>query len=444
MPLFTVIADKPGSARLTMSSAAAWRLIISVLFVAWTTGYWWAKSLGEDFTSIYFGARVYGTHALYAAELTDFPTGDDPTWKHVIDQTDYPGGRWHPYVHIPLLARTLAPIFTRIDYQSALRLMVLINAICLVVIVFTAAKLACRALLRPVPFALALIVFASTTPVQSAMDFAQTTPVIVAATLAALVLADRRPMVAGILLAAVTAVKLSPVLLVAVLVFLPRQRRAAMYAAIFGIVIGTINLLVCGASLTKEWISTALRASKSALFMDVNQNPTTALISAAHPHTQMGAGIPLITPIWVKVTVLAITLTCTAFAYLVWRKLGPAGRLSLGASWALCFIPLVTVAISWNHYHIVMVFLVAQLLGLAYATPPSHARELIVGGAIITVLLEMLPWSTAPLLPSLANSQLTAGGAWVATFGFLALTAAHATSARTTTTPLRATEPIRT
>lgn len=411
----------PHRAQRLWQSGAVTRLIISALFVTWMTGYWWAKMSGEDFTSLYFGARVLragAPDALYASEPTDFSAVDNPHWSAAIAHSDFSGKYFHPYVHIPMLARALGPLTDELSFTAMARWLVVLNAIALVAIVWAVARMLLPQLLRPAFFTAGLVVMASIKPATMALDYGQTTPIIVALALLALLYAARAPVVAGVLLAIAVLIKLTPALLILYLLVRPGRRRAGCVAVVATLLGGVANVLLVGRHLTREWIDVVLQTGQQGLAFVINQSPTSALLLGLRPGDAPGVPSPVTVPPWIAVTVFAITATLGLCGLAVLWWLPDTMRDGIWVTLLLCLVPLALPPVAWTHYYISIVFIVVLLVSYGLALGPRGRGWAFTAAAVIA-LLNMEPWVSSALFPSVWNSQVSVGGAWSAVAGTL-------------------------
>ncbi|WP_267626796.1 glycosyltransferase family 87 protein [Gordonia sputi] len=403
------------------ASGAAARWVISAAYVAWTSGFWWAKMSAEDFTSLYFGARVLrggAPHALYSSEPTDFSVVDNPHWSAAIAASDFTGEYWHPYVHIPLLARLLGPLTEMLSFTAMARWLVVLNAIAVVLIVWTVARMVLPQMLRPAFFAAGLLVVASIKPTTMALDYGQTTPLIVAAALLAVLYSARAPILSGVVLAAVVLIKLTPALLIMYLLMRPGRRTAGVTAILATLAGAGLTVWAVGRDLTGEWIEVVLQTGRQGLAFVVNQSPTSALLMGMQPGDSPGVPSPLEVPAWVAVTVFAITATVGLCGLAVVWWLPDSMRDGVWVVLLLCLVPLALPAVAWTHYYISIVFLVAVLISYGLALGPT-GRGWVFTAALTVVLLNTEPWVWSAVFPSVWDSQVSVGGAWSAIAGTL-------------------------
>ena len=165
-------------------------LLPALVAAAWVAGeaaVWW-DAPSNDLTSVYLGARLLdeglGDH-LYAHDPVLFVRVDDAEWARVAAATDV-GPVYHPYVHIPLVAAAAVPAATRLSFGTMSRVMLLANLLAMALAVWLAGCLYCPSLNRWWAYALSLGVLGLSIPGQFSLSLAQTTPLILAAVVAAL------------------------------------------------------------------------------------------------------------------------------------------------------------------------------------------------------------------------------------------------------------------
>ena len=190
---------------------------------------------GDDLSASYVGCRVLasgnGSH-LYAHDATDFSDiGTDMVWTATAQQAQF-DGTLHPYVQTPLWAFGLKPLCTRMNFPWFQRLFNAVALLCFAGSIWLIAFYWSPALLNAWGMASVLAILWFSVPFQYAMALTQTHVLFFAMTIAALVLAERRPGWAGLLLAGAVAVKLTPGVLVAYWL-LTRRWRAALSAVVW-------------------------------------------------------------------------------------------------------------------------------------------------------------------------------------------------------------------
>lgn len=393
-----------------------YRTLIGSVFAVWWTSVWWKLAANDDFTSLFIGARVLKDGhpgALYTSVPTDFATVDNPYWTKALIDENFSGVFWHPYVHLPLFAKILGPVTDWMDFPTASRWLVVLNSIAVVVIVWAVGKLFWKTLLQPPVFAGALLILASTQPLRKGMELGQTSPLIIAAVLLALVLAVKHPWGSGILLAVATAIKLTPVLIVIFLLARRKTRKAGLGAVGVGALLGISSILTTGLKLNQEWLDVALKTGSQGLTLAMNQSPVGAMLASGMSGIGAARVAPMTIPSWVAAAALILTIAFVAASCAVVWWLPDSQRDPLILA-LLLTLPLGLMRISWTHYYIVIIVAVALIGAYSQALASPVARGWLALSGLIVVLLNTEPWAWNSVFPSLANSTAYRGGAWSA------------------------------
>ncbi len=346
-------------------------LIILAVWAAWTIrayiGHW-----APDLSAIYMAARFYGLgdfDLVYASPARFFGTDYPQSWVQATAALGYPGQQTFPYIYPPLWAAVFAPIATRTDPMTFFA-----GAYFVQIAALAAAPLLAWRLMRPaLPFSLfaGLSVVLLSTSVIAAHAAFHSQPQITVTVLILLAferLASNRPVTAGAVLGLAAALKVAPVLLVAIFL-IERQYRAAIACIAVAGALALASLIIAGPDLHGVFLEKIRLLGQQLVIWDLNISLRAALyqlneLAAGRPFPASSVAQPLLVaaPVWVG---LVATGILGAAAALIWR----ASRATpqpprLGLRLAAGFLILTLCApLSWAHHYLLVLLLVPALYG---------------------------------------------------------------------------------
>lgn len=424
--------------RTRLFPASVWALAaVFALVSAWSSA---RTGQPDDLAAWWIGARLVAegqANSLYAVDPVDFSSHTGPQWAQQAQLVAELAPFAHPYVHIPLLAYVLAPLSAVTTFESFAAAVALINGASMTLLVAAAISLWTR---RPAPAHLVVIgtslVWVSTAG-KSALFLGQSTPMILAAIAMALALSRTRPVVAGVLLAGATLIKVTPVVLVAGMLLFASRRRAGLVAAILSVAGLVLSTLLAGVSVTKEWIATVRAMGSKSLVGPMNSSLDSLFGKRTDPllpiQTMDGSSsaalavkIAIVVVVLVLLFVLCgtrsdhifeiasvtVLLTAMALSGVVWvhygivATLAITGVLLLHRNWLgafallFAFAPLGEIydsaettpaALPWATLALILVPMLALILGEVYAHRPVSIRSIRAG-----VLRELRPTTRRP------------------------------------------------
>ncbi|HIW95386.1 MAG TPA: DUF2029 domain-containing protein [Candidatus Corynebacterium gallistercoris] len=324
---------------------------------------------------------------LYSIDPSDFALTEDPVWAEKIANGST--SAWpHPYVHAPFIAQFMSLVVKIASFDFSVYLLTVVSGWALVVTIAAAWYLWTSARIPWVPSVLASALGWCTVAFQSSIYLGQTSPLIFAGVAYSLAAAHRYPLRAGIILGIVSAVKLTPALLIAVALVFPSRRRAGWVALFTGIVLAAISLFVGGSSLFSDWLETIRIIGDTVQVAPVNISYASIVSSELVENSAAIVPIvndPPVHAIWVPRAVAAIL--CILVVCAAWRS---------NKAWAVVAIGMLTITtaaggILWEHYLLVAVLPLAGIWTSGKVIPQRLA--------IVTALLLVPPlgYSGSPL-----------------------------------------------
>ena len=343
---------------------------------------------GDDLASSYVGCRLIATGQqahLYAHDPRNFAAiGPDDPWQEAADRGGYTAFL-HPYVQTPLWGYALVPICRHTSWPEFQWIFASLALLSFAALVYVVARCWAPALLHPAWLACVLLAVWFFTPFQYSMRLMQTHVFFVLATVAAVLLANRRrPLVAGLLLALAATVKITPGVLV-IYWLVRRQWRAALSAAAWSAVLWLLTRLIAGPQLmatysaTLQWISHTLLPA-------MNNQSLAAWWMDFSIQVKFDSFRPLPLPSGLRLVCSGLlVLTAVLGGWLDRRHNDRSGVAPMGALvtmvGATAFAP-----IEWTHYSIV---LIVPLMVFAQYARPQRAPWL--WGVMAAIVLLNLP-----------------------------------------------------
>lgn len=367
---------------------------------------WHGRSQPDDFASLWGGAllvaRGQADH-LYDFDPQDFSAWSGPAWAQIIPEltTPFP----HPYVHLPALAGALAPLTRVMSFATAVDALILASGAATVVLVAAAVRLWTGRPCPTAPAALATVALLLSTPVALGTWIGQTTALILAAVAYGLAAPHRRWWLAGPVLGVAAAIKLTPLAVIAAMIFFPTHRRTGLAAAATA---GLASLAVGGVSVCTAWVAAVRRVGALVPVNPVNQSVHSVLAQARGVLADAGADVVSPTvPAAGAGQALALALAgvlAAAIAAAAWTL--PAWRYPVIMTGAL-IVPMACASILWTHYLSVVVVPLAALAALPLR--PRWRGALITASAGLCALAYP-PFSAAVGAPLPAPGVVDGGG----------------------------------
>lgn len=324
------------------------------------------RQAGDDWASLWIAGVIardgQRTH-LYDHHPEDFAAWFGPVWEqhaHSGDFSPYP----HPFVQLPLVAELLSPLTRVFSFNASLLVLTVASGWALAVLIASAWHLwVWRTIPTGVLIAVATVTWLSV-PFQDAIHLGQTTPLVLAAVAYALAAAVRHPTAAGIILAAATAVKLSPILLVVLFLAFRRTRRAGWRAVGAGAVLGAVSLVTAGWGTHVVWVERLREISAGAVVAPASESISSLLLFERWERRWEEDGVVVLTvvdaPGWVTgVTVVVAVLLAGLVVVTAWRRRELAYEL---LTVGLFVVVTLTSGLVWTHYFLLLVVPVAGIV----------------------------------------------------------------------------------
>jgi uncharacterized membrane protein len=366
---------------------AAVLLIFTVLGVAL---HW--QATGADLASSYYGCRLLATHKashLYSRDPADYGSVADPVWTQLARATGFPAvKRLHPFVQIPLWAWSLEPLCTRVDFPRFNQLFLCFVSFCLSAAIWLIARYWASRTCNPLWIAAICLVLSSSTAYANTMALTQTQVLFVLLTIAALVLAeDKRPILAGLLLASAAAVKITPGLLV-IYWLLVRQQRAAVNFAGFSLLLAGLSVLTTGWAVNLAYLHNLGQISNMLLVSSNNQSLAAWWMGPSYPYSETLAWHALPLPGLVKLTSAFLSIASVVAGGLLDRRARMSGiaRPPYGAAFALLGAT-VFATIAWDHYFVLLILPLMLLLDACLGRASLLFRVVLAASIVVVVRL---------------------------------------------------------
>ena len=338
-------------------------LLTAFVAVTWIS---WHSSSGDDLSSSYFACRLMAKgnqDAIYSHDAKRFPIVRKPAWFSEAHDVGFKGFL-HPYVQIPLFAASLRPLCMSMSFDAFNCLFVLINAISIAGMVWLSMKVLFPSVVSPLPILGILLWLWFSNPFQYTMHLTQTHPIILLATLGALILAERKmEFLSGFLLACAVIIKITPVLLL-VYWAINRKWKSIVWFLLAFIGFLLTSLALAGTALNFAFLSELKRIS-NVLLVSWNNQSFAAFVMGYYYPSEVKDWFVLPLPSWLKLAGTCMALCTIALAGWL-RRLGAEE----GATVSIALIGMTIFAsIAWSHYYILLIVPIAYLIKRAATLP---------------------------------------------------------------------------
>ena len=388
-------------------------LISLVLLALWAL---WAfakyrTGWGGDLAAVWFAGHfaAQGQLDLIYAAPPDFFGGTPPQWLPLhdalgLDQTN-PA---FPYIYPPLWAGLMAPLTETLSPHAFQQVFLALNILLLAGCVLLAEQIARPASMSPLVFRLwSIATLALATPATVALGLNQPSIIVAFLILLAGTIMVKRPVLSGAAIAVASAIKLTPVVFVAIYFMLPRKNTTARKHSLiaFCVVSATLagaSILLMGWPLHRAFLDQLDLASSKSIWSTINPSARILILDLGH---KLGLSAPLDPsrasqtlmllrmPLWPGLVMggIAVLLGARAFALARPRHGAPARALAvLGMSIGLFLLG----PLSWLHYLIVPMLLAPALIA-------GLSRR-----ASIAILALILIANSNPVLNIFAHNKL--------------------------------------
>lgn len=206
---------------------------------------------------------------LYSINEHDFamPRGD--VWLDTIAHSDVTGFP-HPYVHAPFLADVMSLVVQVMSFDASVIVLAIVSGWALVVLIASAWFLWFEEEIPTMTLLFGILLGWVSTAFQSSLILGQTSPLIFAGVAYGLAASRVHPVRAGIALGLVSAVKLTPIVLVLICVAFPRARKTGVVALGTGAIAVLYSIVVSGWNVFTSWWDTLQDIMGSVMVAPVN------------------------------------------------------------------------------------------------------------------------------------------------------------------------------
>lgn len=349
-------------------------LIWAALGAYFMRAYWGGWPL--DLTALYFAGHFFQTGAfseVYGAQDVFIWSAPPEAWQDLARQLDGPPMQVMPYVYPPLWAGLMAPVTTLVGFGAFAKIVFALNLVCFGLIglmVFDWARRFPHA--EHLRFSLYSLLACGGLLVGNASNMllilGQPQVVVTTLTVGAFWCAMRgRAISAGAMLALAAALKLTPLLFVALFVF-DRNWRAVASFAVVGATLAGASVLLAGWPLHQIFLDRLAIVQDSLLVSQINLSlelgfyEVAALITGqadldiAHPYH-------LPRPAWTGLLAKLIFLVGAALIWILPRSRPATERLFLRFL-AFALLSILCAPLAWSHYLILPLVLLPGVLGL--------------------------------------------------------------------------------
>lgn len=342
----------PTLAKPSLLPLAGWVLVvISATFAAIKIT---PTAHGDDWSSLYIGGMLAGQgnwHEAYAVHPHDFSLTDSEVWEQ-MRQEHTTVNVAHPFVHNPGVALFMAVFSNLFSFTETMYILTFISGACAPLIPAAAYKFwTSKTISWPYLIAGTLMVWISE-PFLMSLQLGQTSPLILTSCMLALALAKDNPVMASLMLSLATFVKLTPIIVIAGLLFIPSTRRAGIYTALMA---GAwfSSLIVVLHDPIGIWIESLKEHGSAFLVSPINA----AISSVIYAPMRTNEGVAIVTDVSSSpVTfVMGIVISVTGLVFLnAWRK---SYKFPEESFLMLCLLgPMCVASILWIHYSVVLIF----------------------------------------------------------------------------------------
>ena len=369
---------------------------ISGIFSAWL---WSTRSQPDDWAALWIAGMLFRRGQqdhLYDHHPEDFSVLHGPAWLEAAADVSAPFP--HPYVHNPLVAAALSPFSETIDFDTSFVLLLFFSGAAIVVTVAASFYLWFG---RTMPWgwaALATGVVLALPMTSTSFWLGQTTPLIVAGVCYGLAASRSRPWAAGIVLAVVAIVKLTPYVLFVVLAFFAWRRRALWWALGSTAVLYALMFVLVDTAVVGQWWQRLGDINEGVVISGANQSLTYWYLAADYPlkyHAELVTDFPAQAVALPRLGAFITAVVAAAVAW--WHQQYRFEILTVSA----LLVATAFSTIVWNHYALVVVPVLLGLVAIAHSAP--RLQWSLLGAALVVSLL------SPPLTPPTGAHQFAPG-----------------------------------
>jgi uncharacterized membrane protein len=349
---------------------------------------------GDDLGSSFLGCRVVAAHHaedLYSYDPDDFASvaEDDKAWDAAANDGEF-DGFIHPYVQTPLWAYALQPLCTRTTFPAFNNIFVVLTMFSFAGSIWLVARYWTPNFYIISAIGVTLCCLAFSEAFRYAMALMQTHVLFFLLTLAALIFARRRPIVAGLLLACAAAIKLTPAVLL-VYWLITRRWKAAASLVLWSAALWIITIAVVPPAVVASYLGTIHRIAGILLIGQNNQSFAAWYMGRFYPSEDMTLLHVFPLPAAVRLTSTALMLAVTAAGGCIdrYRERFRSSAAPIGAMMALIAATIFS-PIAWTHYSII---LVAPLMVILHENRTIRSWQ-VAAIALFAILLNYKPLAT--------------------------------------------------
>jgi hypothetical protein len=324
---------------------------------------------GTDLASGYFACQLIANDhldAVYSRDQQQFNMlSFSQEWLTAIEQDGSALEQMpNPYVQIPLWAAMLQPLCTTLKYPEFLNLFGLLSALAMCLMVWLCFRELTNRKSMLVCMLLVVGWLLLAHPGRYTLILAQTHPLLLLATLFALLIAERgRQGLAGLLLSFAAVIKVMPVFLLVYWALQKKFKAIAWCVAGMGFWI-VLSVVLGGWELNKEFLG-ELRQISDVLLVSWNNQSFASLVMGPKYPEEVDAWVILPLPAVVKI--VSLTLTIGLIALAGWLRQRGAAE---GATISIALLAMTMFSsIAWSHYYIVLLLPMIWLMGQARSKP---------------------------------------------------------------------------
>lgn len=331
---------------------AGWLLVIaSALYAAIKIT---PMAHGDDWSSLYIGGILAGQgnwHEAYAVDAHDFSLTGSEVWEQIRREHTTVNFA-HPFVHNPGVALFMAVFSSIFSFTETMYILTFVSGACAPLIPAAAYKFWTS---KTIPWLYlipgTLMVWISE-PFNMSLQLGQTTPLILTSCMLALALAKDNPVAASLMLSLATFVKLTPIIVIAGLLFIPSTRRAGTYTALMA---GAwfSSLVVVLHEPIGIWIGSLKEHGSAFLVSPINA----AISSVIYAPMRTNEGVAIVTGVSSSPVTLAmgIIIGITGLVFLrTWHR---SRKFPEESFLMLCLLgPMCVASILWIHYSVMLIF----------------------------------------------------------------------------------------
>lgn len=337
--------------------------LFSLVFGALMIFVWQKRTQPDDWASLWIAGllvdRGQQIH-LYDHAPVDFGAIVGPAWLELAK--DIPTPFPHPFVQNPLVAYAVSALTKLMSFETSVLVLVFASTLCFVYFIASSYYIWFHRTMPLTLCAAAMVLLIIAPAGHFSLWVGQTTPLIVAAVAYGIAAAPRRPIVSGILLGIAALVKITPLVVIVVMLFASRHRRAAIVAVISTAVLYATTFITVDSEITQLWLDRLGQINNAVLVSGVNQSLASIVMA---PHVQQQFLVDEISDITTAAEIVPIfsaaAATLLAIAVALYNRRFRF-EILVTSAWG---IATAFSAIVWTHYLVVLVLFACGFAAMA-------------------------------------------------------------------------------